>query len=538
MHEVYLWPFANAVRSGVSSIMCSYQRVNGSYGCQNSKLQNGILKEELGFQGWVVSDWMATHAGYHAADAGLDMNMPGGLEFSVSVPSLWGANLTRSVNNGSLAISRLDDACHRIMAPYFRLGQDSDFPLIDGSTPGTQKTWAEDTYRYNFTYGPSNVDVRSDHAKLIREIGAAGTVLLKNTNNALPLKSPKNIGVFGNDAADLVNGMYFATLTTDKFSEYGVLPVAGGSGTGRLTYVKSPLEAIKEKAGDEALVQYITNNTEITEGNGWEIIYPSPPDVCLVFLNTWASEGFDRTSLLVDWNGTAVVETVAANCSNTVVITHSAGLNILPFADHPNVTAIVAAHLSGQEVGNSVVDILWGEVNPAGKLPYTIAHKTEDYSFAPIVNSTELLNTEDPNAWQQDFTERLLIDYRHFDHFNQSVEYEFGFGLSYTTFSLGNVSISKVVDSLSALPERKDIVPGGNPALWEKVYEVTTTVTNTGELAGATIPQLYLGLPQIPGEATTPVKVLRGFEKVTLEPGETKSVTFDLCRRDISYWDM
>lgn len=141
-------------------------------------------------------------------------------------------------------------------------------------------------------------------------------------------------------------------------------------------------------------------------------MFPTPPDVCLVFLKTWATEGYDRPSLLVDWNGTAVVETVAASCPNTVVITNSGGLNILPFADNPNVTAILAAHYPGQEVGNSIVDILWGAVNPSGKLPYTIALNEDDYAFADITNSTALLNTEDPNAWQSDFEERLLIDYR------------------------------------------------------------------------------------------------------------------------------
>ncbi|KAF2163305.1 glycoside hydrolase family 3 protein [Zasmidium cellare ATCC 36951] len=537
LHELYLWPFANAVHSGTASIMCSYNRLNASYGCQNSKLLNGVLKEELGFQGWVVSDWMATHAGYHAAEAGLDMNMPGGIQFSQSVPSLWGANLTISVNNGSLAESRLDDAVLRIITPYFWLGQDKDFPAIDGDTPGTQRTWNTNTYRYNFTYGPSSVDVRDNHHELIREIGAAGTVLLKNTNNTLPLKSPRNIGVFGNDAADLIDGLYFATLTKELGFEQGILPVAGGSGTGRLTYVVTPLEAIKAKVGNDALVQYVTNNTYITEDQGWSIIYPTPPDVCIVFLNTWASEAYDRTTLLVDWNGTAVVEKVAANCPNTVVVTHSSGLNVLPFADHPNVTAILAAHLSGQEVGNSIVDILWGDVNPSGKLPYTITHEEHDYAFADIVNSTELLETEDPNAWQQDFTERLLIDYRHFDHFNLSVQYEFGFGLSYTTFSLGEVIVETLAENIAAEPEDLDILPGGNPALWDKLYKITTSVTNTGSVAGATVPQLYLGLPQIPNEATTPVKALRGFDKVFLELGETKEVTFELARRDISYWN-
>ncbi|CAK4030678.1 glycoside hydrolase family 3 [Lecanosticta acicola] len=538
IHELYLWPFANAVRSGVSSVMCSYNRVNGTYSCENSKTLNGLLKDELGFQGYVVSDWMATHSGFPAINAGLDMNMPGGYIFTNSTPSFFGANITVMINNGSLEESRLDDMAHRILTPYFYLGQDSGFPAIDGDTPSTQTTWPQSTYRYNFTYGPSSVDVRDNHAELIRELGAAGTVLLKNVNNALPLKSPKNIAVFGNDAADLTNGEYFANLNSEGF-EYGALPVAGGSGTGRLTYVVSPLEAVKAKAGKDALVQYITNNTQIIEDNGWDSILPKP-EVCLIFLNTWASEGFDRTSLLLNWNGTEVVETIAANCSNTVVVTHSSGLNVLPFADHPNVTAIVAAHLSGQEVGNSVVDILLGAVNPSGKLPYTIAKEEDDYAFVPIVNSTELLLTEDANAWQDDFEERLLIDYRHFDYYNLSVQYEFGFGLSYTTFSLGNASVSKVASgSISATPANLTVAPGGNPALWETLYNVTTTVTNIGSLSGATVPQLYIGMPSIDSqeEDTTPLRVLRGFDKVSLQPGESKTVTFELTRRDISYWD-
>jgi beta-glucosidase len=259
----------------------------------------------------------------------------------------------------------------------------------------------------------------------------------------------------------------------------------------------------------------------------------------LVFLKTWAAEASDRVSLLPDFNGTGVVEQVAKNCANTVVITHSAGINVLPFADHPNVTAIIAAHLAGQEVGNSIVDVLYGDVNPSGKLPYTIAKNEEDYDFVPIVNSTELLETEDPNAWQDDFEERLLIDYRHFDAYNMSVQYEFGFGLSYSTFSVQGAKVAKLVDgSISSLPADEQIVPGGNPALWEKLFSITTTVTNTGDHAGATIPQLYLSLPQIPNEATTPPKVLRGFEKIRLDPGQSKDVTFELTRRDISYWDV
>lgn len=408
----------------------------------------------------------------------------------------------------------------------------------------SELTFEASEYNYTFDFGPSNVDVRDNHAKLIRELGAAGIVLLKNKGNALPLTTPKNVGVFGNDAGDISVGLYFGgdpDLQNIGF-EYGVLPVGGGSGTGRMSYVVNPLDAIKAKVASydsKALVQYVLNNTLVIDSGGFDILFPQPPEVCLVFLKTWATEGYDRPSLLVDWNGTALVESVASQCSNTVVVTHSGGLNVLPFADHPNVTAILAAHYGGQEVGNSIVDVLWGDVNPSGHLPYTVAYNQGDYAFAPITNSTALLKTENPNAWQSNFKERLLIDYRWFDYFDESVQYPFGWGLSYTTFSMSDLAVSRVSNSnISSMPPNLKIQPGGNPALWETLYCVTATVQNTGSVAGAAVPQLYLGLPQPPKEDLTPVKVLRGFEKVMLEPGQSATVTFDLTRRDISYWDI
>jgi beta-glucosidase len=539
MHELYLWPFANAVKAGTASVMCSYNRVNGSYGCQNSKTLNGLLKDELGFQGYVMSDWLGTHSGVPAIEAGLDMNMPGGINFLTPTPTYFGANITTALTNGSFAESRLDDMVRRIMTPYYFLGQDQGFPTVDPSGAALN-FFSPDSWVDEFVLnGTSNRDVRANHASLIRELGAAGTVLLKNERNALPLRAPKNIAVFGNDAGDFTRGMYFlniATGTDSGNSEFGTLPVGGGSGTGRFSYVVPPLEAIKSRAAkDGAIVQYVLDNDNVTFAGLWSIA-PSPPEACLVFLKTWASEGSDRTDLEADWNSTAVVNTVAAVCNNTIVITHSGGLNTLPFAEHPNVTAILAAHYPGQETGNSIVDVLYGDVNPSGHLPYTIARSATDYTTM-VTNSSALLNTTDPNAWQSDFTERLLIDYRHFDAQNISVQYEFGFGLSFTTFALSDLSISPLQSNISATAPPATVLPGGNPALWDILFKVAATVRNTGDVAGATVPQLYLKLPAEAGEGT-PVRVLRGFEKVGLKPGESAQVNFDLMRRDISYWDV
>ncbi|KAF2185914.1 glycoside hydrolase family 3 protein [Zopfia rhizophila CBS 207.26] len=539
MHETYLWPFANAIRAGTASIMCSYQRINGSYGCQNSKALNGLLKDELGFQGYVMSDWMATHSGVPAIQAGLDMNMPGGIAFTGGAPSYFGGNITTGVNNGSLPIQRLDDMILRIMTPYYFLGQDSGYPQLDGSTYTSGGFFPKQNWVHEFPTGPT-VDVRENHASLIRELGAAGTVLLKNTNTTLPLKQPKNIGVFGNDAADFTQGQYTLSLSSGLASgnyDIGTLAVGGGSGTGRFTYVVSPLEAIKARGQSYgALVQYMTSNFAISNG-GLSSVTPAPPDVCIVFLKSWASEGDDRSSLIAEWNSTVVVESTTKICPNTVVILHGAAPNVLPWKDNANVTAILAAHMPGQETGNSIVDILWGDVNPSGRLPYTIANKEEDYSKL-LVNSTELVRSTDPDAWQADFEEGQLIDYKEFDAKNKSVAYEFGFGLSYTSFELSGLEIQNEVANATRTPSPSaKILPGGNVEIWETLVTATATVKNTGQRAGAAVPQLYLSLPASEAGQGTPVRVLRGFDKVWLGAGESKTVEFPLMRRDLSFWD-
>ena len=206
----------------------------------------------------------------------------------------------------------------------------------------------------------------------------------------------------------------------------------------------------------------------------------------------------------------------------------------MPWADNPNVSAILAAHFPGQESGNSIVDVLYGDVNPSGRLPYTIAMNASDYN-TQIVNITTT-NDTDPNAWQDDFSEGLLIDYRHFDQANITPRYEFGYGLSYTTFDFAWFLVSATTN-ISQYAAAAAIQPGGNPNLFQVVMIATVAVTNIGTGSGAAVPQLYVSLPQGSVPSGTPVKVLRGFEKVTLEPGSSQVVTFDLTRKDLSYWD-
>lgn len=341
----------------------------------------------------------------------------------------------------------------------------------------------------------------------------------------------------------------------------------------------------------------ILNNTKLAEIK----IDIVKQDICLVFINSDSGEGYitwngivgDRNDLYAQLGGDALVLAVANGCQNTVVIVHSVGPIIMEkWIEHPNVRAVVWANLPGQESGNALVDILYGNVNPSGKLTYTIGRSLKDYG--PTAGVMYTPNAEPP---QQNFTERLYIDYRHFDKAKVRPRFEFGFGMSYTSYSYSGIRVQggprtplppprpqppvspPQYDSIVPKPSEALYPPGftkvnrmiypyldsanitygpypypigynisaplsqagggegGNPALWEELYQVTVDVTNTGPVSGAEVVQLYVSFP---GEKTVdfPVKQLRGFEKVWLAPRQTKPVTFSLKRRDLSYWDV
>lgn len=489
-----------------------------------------------------MSDWFAVHSGVASIEAGLDMDMPG---FTIpyliggNYSTYFGDNVRNAVSNGTVKVERLDDMIVRIMTPYYALGQDENFPSRDPASERVNGFTPPSIYTNDWTpylQGEANRDVRDNHGEQIRRHAAESTILLKNTNNALPLQNPRHIAVFGNDAGDPVTG----PLNQNDF-EYGTLAVGGGSGAGQFTYLITPLDALKNKvAEDDGTIEYWLNNTYLaapptqTLLGGGGFLKAITPDACLVFLKSWASEGTDRNTLDLDWEGNAVVENVAALCNNTIVVTHSSGVNNLPWSEHPNVTAILLAHYPGQESGNSIVDVLYGNVNPSGHLPYTIALNGTDYN-APIVTG---VNTTGADDWQSYFDEKLEVDYRYFDANNIPVRYEFGFGLSYTNFSLAALKVQSITsDEITALPAKQTIQPGGNPALWDVIYRAQVFATNTGNVRGSVVPQLYVTFPSsTPGN--TPPYQLRGFDKVEIAPSERRTVEFDLMRRDLSYWDV
>ena len=540
LHELYLWPFANAVQAGTASVMCAYNRLNQTYSCANSEILNTILKDELAFPGYVVSDWGATHSTVSFANGGLDVEMPGCVTGSGS-PCYFGDSLLEALQANNVSAQRLEDMATRVMTPYFRLNQDKDYPTIDPATGSmllVTQFGHQSPYAGFYPEVPA-IDVRANHAHGIREMGAAGTVLLKNVNGTLPLTNETSFALFGNALPDPEFGSAYTPPRAQDVPEgyeMGALDIGGGSGSMRHTNLVSPLEAIRNKVKSlGGRVQLLMNNNEIAAGR-FTAIYPTP-QVCLLFLKAFASEGADRPDLDLQWNATMAVESTAALCRNTIVVTYGPGVVLMPWADNENVTAILAAHYPGEEIGNSITDVLWGTVEPSGRLPYSIP-KDESDAGPPILELPK--NTTNSSAWTEDFVEGQMIDYRYFDK-NEGKEplYEFGFGLSYTKFEMGqSLDAQLLVDPLDQHANKSmGIAPGGLIDLWTYVAVVTVDITNSGHRAGSAVPQLYVSLPQDTTPPGTPVKVLRGFHKLHLQPGETKQVKFELMRRDLSYWD-
>lgn len=540
LHELYLWPFANAVQAGTASVMCAYSRLNQTYSCANSEILNTILKDELAFPGYVVSDWGATHSTADFAEAGLDLEMPGNVTGS-GIPCYFGDALLEAVRANNVSAERLEDMATRVMTPYFRLHQDRDFPATDPATGPTllvTQLGHGSPLAGAYAEVPA-LDVRADHARGIRELGAAGTVLLKNVNGALPLTNETSFALFGNGLPDPTIGSAFVPPRAEDVPEgfeTGTLDIGGGSGSMRHTNLVSPLEAISNKVNAlGGRIQLLLDNNEIAAGR-FSTIYPTP-QVCLLFLKAYASEGTDRPDLNLQWNATMAVESTAALCPNTIVVTHGPGVVLMPWADNENVTAILAAHYPGEEIGNSITDVLWGSVEPSGRLPYSIPRDELD-AGPPILVLPK--NTTNSNAWTEDFVEGQMIDYRYFDA-NPGKEplYEFGFGLSYTNFEMGeSLDAQLIVSPLDRYANKSmGIAPGGLVDLWTNVAVIKMNITNSGHRAGSAVPQLYVSLPQDTTPQGTPVKVLRGFSKLHLQPGETQQAKFELMRRDLSYWN-
>jgi beta-glucosidase len=253
-------------------------------------------------------------------------------------------------------------------------------------------------------------------------------------------------------------------------------------------------------------------------------------DACLVFINAFATETADRTTLNDTFSDSLVLG-VASQCNNTMVVIHNAGIPLLDsFITHPNVTAVILAHLPGQDSGRALAALLYGDVNFSGKLPYTLAKSASDYSSLLSPSQPADIHYLFP---QSNFTEGVYIDYRAFDKAAIEPRFEFGFGLSFTTFNYSNLRINKLAGVSTSPYPVGPILQGGQADLWDVLVQVQCDITNSGPVAGQEVAQLYIGIPG------GPVRQLRGFAKVGIEAGKTVTgVHFDLLRRDLSIWDV
>ncbi|EJD55142.1 hypothetical protein AURDEDRAFT_140808 [Auricularia subglabra TFB-10046 SS5] len=508
-HEIYLPPFLQSIRAGVASFMCSYNRINGTFSCSNSRTLNDILKGEMGFQGYVMSDWDAQHA-VTDANAGLDMTMPGD---GLGGGSFFGAQLTQAVGNGTVPTARLNDMSTRTLAAFYLLGQDSGFP-------------ATNFHAWQASRG-QHINVQGNHGQLIRQIGAASAVLLKNVNSALPLNKPKTIGIIGSHAGPNSRG---PNGYSDRAGNDGVLAMGWGSGTADFPYLIDPLAAIKNRSStDGTTVTSSLNDNDTTAAHN----AAANKDAAIVFITADSGEGYltvegnagDRNNLDPWHNGNNLVAAVAGANKNTIVVVNSVGPIIVDsWINHVNGTGVIWAGLPGQEAGNALVDVLYGAVNPSGRLPYTIAKTPADYP-------AQLITAGSGNV-AITYSEGLNVDYRHFDAKNIAPRFEFGFGLSYTTFAYSNLKVTS--GSFSKLGPTG---PGSSIAdsLHAPAVTVSFTLTNNGTLTGTEIPQLYLNLP---ASANSPPNSLKGFDAVSLAAGASQTVSFTLSQYDLSIWDV
>ncbi|TIC13452.1 glycoside hydrolase [Wallemia mellicola] len=518
-HEVYMHPFAEAVRAGSAHVMCSYNRLNGTQACNNAYTQNHLLKTELNFQGSIISDWGGVHDSVDSALNGLDFSAPG-VGFNGSMGTFWG-ELAELVNNGSVPEERLTDSAIRVLTPYFHFGQDSENIPPEVVFNGNSYFDAENVYK----------NVRADNtAELIRRLGSESATLLKNTGG-LPLKNPEQIFALGSDLGDNalgVDGCGDAGTSCPEGNFNGTLTDAGGSGYAYAPYIITPLDALKQRTmNDNIRLSYaLTHNDELINE-----VAPSA-DATLVFINNWAQENRDRDDLQITIEQSNMLDAAVNASSNVIVVLHTpAVIDIEKWADNENVTAIVEAYLPGQESGNAIIPLLFGDENFSGKLPYTWGKTLDDYPPNGIVRD----NDQSP---QVEFTEGLFVDYKWFDKQEIEPRYEFGFGLSYTNFEFSDIS---VVDNYKE--DDKEVQATNEPfegfeegkSLYDVIKTVTATVSNTGDVDGSEVAQLYVS---IPGDEQ-PIRQLRGFEKVkNLKSGDSQEVSFDLRLKDLSVWDV
>lgn len=487
MMETDLLAFKIGLReSNAAAVMCSYNRVNGDYACENKYLLTDVLKKDWNFKGFVLSDWQGTHSTVKASAAGLDHEEPG--EY------FYGDAMKKAVQSGHVPMAELDEHVRRILRSVFACGVVDDPPK------------------------KSVVDVMSGF-ETAQRIEEQSIVLLKNDPAVLPLDASKlhTLAVIGahSDVGMISGG---GSAQVDPPGGNAIMPPGKGATTwqAHIWFPTSPLKAIRAKAPG-VKVQY-DPGSDVSSAAA----LAKTSDVAIVFAYQWESEGMDLDSLSLPEHQDDLIAKVAAANPRTVVVLETGGAVTMPWADQ--VSGILEAWYAGSSGANAVASVLFGDVNPGAKLPLTFPKSDADLPRTTVVKPPEASTTKDgdPDAWKKiaaglpafqiTYDEGLKVGYKWYDAEHKQVLFPFGYGLSYTTYAYSNLKVT----------------PG------EKV-RVNFTLTNIGNRAGAEIAEIYAALPANAGE---PPKRLVGWSKVKLNPGETKEVMVEIDPEYLSIFDV
>ncbi len=467
-----------------AAVMCSYNRVNGDFACENQWLLTDVLKKDWNFPGFVVSDWGGTHSTQKASAAGLDNEEPGSFFFSDKFKA--------AVESGAVSSAELDAHVHRILRSMFAVG------VVD------------------YPRQRSVIDPFAGF-ETARKIEEAGIVLLKNEKSVLPLNAARlrTIAVIGahSDVGMISGG---GSAQVDPIGGNAIMPPGQGATHWQeeIWFPTSPLKAIQARA-PRAEVKYDPGTDPASAAAS-----AKGADVAIVFAYQWASEGMDLPSLTLAHQQDDVIAAVAAANPHTIVVLETGNPVTMPWVAAP--AAILEAWFSGSDGANAVGNVLFGSVNPSGKLPNTFPRSEADLPHPTLtIPPPESQHFTGPVArevreaglppFQVTYDEGALVGYKWYEAKNKSVLFPFGFGLSYTTYAYSGLKVT----------------PGAT-------VTATFTITNTGARSGSEIAEVYATLPSAAGE---PYKRLVGFTKVKLEAKEKKTVTVDIDPKYLSIFD-
>ena len=477
LREIYLAAFETVVKKAQPwTIMCSYNRINGVYSCENDWLLNKVLRDEWGFEGLVMTDWGAMDERVPSLKAGLDLEMP---DCHGETDKL----IVKAVQSGELEESVLDTAVERILTMV-----DKYLTARKGIDPASM------VHPLPFSV-EREYDVAAHHA-LARTTAEQSAVLLKN-EDILPLQKDKKIAFIG---------------------EFAKVPRIQGGGSSHIN--NTSIESALDAAGDSVsyaqgfhIDEETTDETLLQEA----ITLAKESDVAVIFAglpDSFESEGFDRTHLNMPANQNELIARISEVQPNVVVVLHSGSPIAMPWLD--KVAGVLQMYLAGQASGGAAVNLLFGDATPCGKLAETFPlHLEDNPSYLNFPGNREKVC----------YQEGVFIGYRYYDKKKMDVLFPFGYGLSYTDFTYSNMKVTvngKNAADVDVIKETDEIV-------------VSADITNTGNCDGAEIVQLYIKNPVV--YEIRPEKELRDFAKVFLKAGETKTVTFTLNARAFSYYE-